>query len=449
MSITSNIADWISILLTERTGLPFKLTIKHGITRLSIPGTVAHIDFPVFDFFYSATHPAFNCTQWDCEAEGWASILESPLPAPGLSSLPSPLVSFSQEAALFLYDLPGLIYWALTRIEEINPIALDNHGRFPATASHAHKFGYLERPIIDEWIEVLRQVVSKLWPEVLLKQNHFRMLLTHDVDFPSSCGFRPWLPFARDIAGHVLKRQNLRLALQNIKIRFSTRSTLSRYDPVNTFDWIMNLSENSSLQSEFFFICGRTSAVFDSDYEPEHPAVRSLMRAIHGRGHLIGLHPSYDTCEHPERIAKEADRLRSCLKHLGIKQDAIGSRMHYLRWRHPTTLQALDRSGFAYDSTLSYADRPGFRCGTCFEYPAFDPTLDRALAIRIRPLIAMDVTVMATRYLGLGTGEEAFQKLATLKTICKKMGGTFTLLWHNSELETDAKKALYARVVNC
>ncbi len=64
----------------------------------------------------------------------------------------------------------------------------------------------------------------------------------------------------------------------------------------------------------------------------------------------------------------------------------------------------------SYDSTLGYADHAGFRCGTCFEYPAFDPVADKQLNLRIRPLIAMECSVTADRYMGLGTGSDAFNK---------------------------------------
>lgn len=131
----------------------------------------------------------------------------------------------------------------------------------------------------------------------------------------------------------------------------------------------------------------------------------------------------------------------------GIEQQEFGGRMHYLRWEHPTTMLGWEQAGMSYDSTLSYADCPGFRCGTCFEYPAFDPVKDEALKLRIRPLIAMECTVMAERYLGLGTGDVAFEKLELLKNRCSAVGGTFTLLWHNSQFLEKAERALYQRIL--
>lgn len=107
----------------------------------------------------------------------------------------------------------------------------------------------------------------------------------------------------------------------------------------------------------------------------------------------------------------------------GIKQNEFGGRMHYLRWEHPSTLQAWNDAGMTYDTTLSYADRPGFRCGTCHEYPAFNTATQQPLQIRIRPLIAMECTIITDRYMNLGYGKEAEQKFFELKEKCRKVEG--------------------------
>lgn len=117
--------------------------------------------------------------------------------------------------------------------------------------------------------------------------------------------------------------------------------------------------------------------------------------------------------------------------------------MHYLRWEHPTILQAWNDAGMDYDSTLGYADRPGFRCGTCFEYPAFNPITQQPLAIRIRPLIVIECTIIESAYFGLGTGSRVLNKILTLKEACRKVNGCFTLLWHNSSLISNKLKELY------
>ena len=121
--------------------------------------------------------------------------------------------------------------------------------------------------------------------------------------------------------------------------------------------------------------------------------------------------------------------------------------MHRLHWEMPTALHGWEQACMTYDSTPSYADRPGFRCGSCQEYPAFDPVARRPLALRIRPLIAMDCTVMASRYMGLGTSEAAYDAFARLRRACERVNGNFTLLWHNTQVATPQERELYQSVI--
>ena len=69
---------------------------------------------------------------------------------------------------------------------------------------------------------------------------------------------------------------------------------------------------------------------------------------------------------------KEFERLISVAEEEGICQDVWGGRQHYLRWEAPTTWRAWEEAGLDYDSTLTFADHAGFRCGVCFEYPVYD-----------------------------------------------------------------------------
>ena len=304
-----------------------------------------------------------------------------------------------------------------------------------ATASHAFQHGYLERPIVDEWIGILRQVISRLWPRLLLVQSQFQVVVSHDVDTPSAYAFGRKRSLARRMAGDLLKRRDLAKAVSAPWIRLKSKQHLQPRDPFNTFDWLTDTSEAAGIRSSFYFICGRTNPSLDAQYEPEHPAIRHLMRRIHERGHEIGLHPSYDTCAHPERIAREGQRLQRICKEEGIEQSQWGGRMHFLRWQWPTTAHGWELAGFHYDSTLSYADRPGFRCGTCHSYPMFDPAAQRPLRLIQRPLIAMECSVIAHPYLGLGYGPAALALFQRLKQRCKMVQGTFTLLWHNCNLD--------------
>ena len=391
---------------------------------------------------------ALPCSNWDVGAEGFKSI-EPLLPAPGCDEVHQPLLTASESGIHLNYDIPGLTYWMLARCEEVDPPPelLDNHQRFPATASHAFRHGYLERPIVDEWIGILRQVIERLWHRLPLVQPQFQVVVSHDVDNPSAYAFGRKRILARKIGSHLLMSRDPAKAFSALWIRHKTKQHLFHGDPFNTFDWLMDTSEAAGIRSAFYFICGRTNHGFDAEYEPEHPAIRHLMRRIYQRGHEIGLHPSYETCAYPDRLASEGQRLKIICNEEGIQQSQWGGRMHFLRWQWPTTAYGWERAGFNYDTTLGYADGPGFRCGTCHPFRMFNPLVKRPFSLIQRPLIVMECSVISPNYLGFGHSSDSLALFHRLKQRCQVVGGQFTLLWHNSNFTTEKDKDLYQQLM--
>ncbi len=439
---------WLQTIIAERFGDQVLLAKPfQGFATLSVPGRPGAIRIASDPGTFSRTDSELALTYWDGAAQGWTMPLREGLPTPGLDTLPVPLIEKDETGFTIHYDILGLTYWMLSRSEEIGRSDLDEHERFPAYSSHAYRHGYLERPIVDEWLDVLRQAITRLWPGIPLYQPRFSMRVSHDVDWPSFYGFKTFRRVMVDITGKLLRSHARTRALESLSLWYGSRKTLHPSDPFNTFPWIMDMSERHGLVSAFYFICGRTDPARDALYEPEHPAIRDLMRTIHGRGHEIGLHASYDTYRRPGAIAAEAQRLKRICAEENIHQDTWGGRMHFLRWETPTTLYGWEEAGMAYESTLTYPDSAGFRCGTSFEYPAFDPVAGKALNLRVRPLICMESTVISSLYMDRGIGEEAFIKFTQLKDACRAVNGCFTLLWHNSQLETPEKRALYARLL--
>lgn len=314
---------WLEGILRERFGHKFSLKVS-GISTLiiTLEGYARCVKQPLYGAMFTRADSELPCAHWDAAEVGGG--FSGNIPAPGVDQLPVPLITASPQGWHIGYDILGLAYWMLTRQEEVGRADLDNHGRFPATSSHAFKYGYLERPIVDEWFHVLGQVMLKVWPGLELKKNNFTIRLSHDVDTPSLYGFKSWSMIGRMIAGDLLKRHDVRSCVMAPLVRFGTRSTLHSEDPYNTFDWIMDQSEANNLRSAFYFICGRTDIDHDADYDPGHPAIRNLMRRIHERGHEIGLHPSYASYQTCEVITAEARRLRDIVASEGIIQPEWG-----------------------------------------------------------------------------------------------------------------------------
>lgn len=443
-----SVRGWLEAILSERFGLPLQLaSIDQHTWRISLQGDERSIRVDADAAFFTCTNSNLAHSEWDAPREGWLPILGKSLPAPGLAEPARPLIELSQGGYVIHYDILGLTYWMLTRLEEVGRTDLDEHGRFPATASHAFRHEYLERPLVDEWLDILGQVIQRTWTDAKASPHEFNIKVSHDVDLASRYGFLPWHKVPFGIARDLLRDRDVR-GLVAPWIRLRTRNRLHPLDAFNTFNWLMDVSERHGLQSAFYFICEQRGAQYDCDYDLGHPAIQHVFREIHRRGHEIGLHPSYNSYRDAERIHREAMRLRSTCSSLGIDQQAWGGRMHWLQWSHPLTLRAWSDGGMAYDSTMTYAECPGFRCGTCFEYPAFDPVARQALPITVRPLVVMEGSVIANYGLGLGVGADARNKMLELKDVCRRVGGCYTLLWHNSGLNTRGLRNLYLEVLD-
>lgn len=350
-----------------------------------------------------------------------------------------PSYASSERAISLGVDIFGGAFFFLARIEEAVESRRDNHDRFAAVNSLAARYGLLHRPVVDEYVEILWACLSRLWPGLRRKRRRFRQNLTHDVDLLRFC-----LPRAlvADLRNH-----GIGSAVADIGNWLSIRAG-RRADPFDTFDLIMALDEAAGARSSFYFLTGWTYPLHDPSYVFDRPATHTLLSRIAARGHEIGLHPSYNTYLSSTRIARELARLRRVCDKLRISQECWGSRQHYLRWRTPDSFAQCEAAGLDYDSTLSFADTAGFRCGTCHEYPAFDLSSGRQLHLRERPLIAMDCSVLDTPYQGLGATAQAFDFLKGLKDTCRQYDGEFTVLWHNNRLADPEEAAFYRAVIS-
>ena len=104
------------------------------------------------------------------------------------------------------------------------------------------------------------------------------------------------------------------------------------------------------------------------------------------RAHIKVSNPSkFDRADAYECILTAANKVWQQLDNPGIQQAQLGGRQHYLRWKTPDTAIAWDAAGLDYDSTLAFADRGGFRCGVCYEFPMYDLKNRRPLNLLQRP----------------------------------------------------------------
>jgi hypothetical protein len=340
-------------------------------------------------------------------------------------------------------DVAGSVFFMLTRYEEAVLSFRDKHGRFPAEASLAYREGFLERPIVDEYLEILWACMKRLWPDLKRKEWSYQVYLSHDIDHPLGAVNKSWFQVLKNIGGDVIRRKDVDLAFRRFKAKLIRNYSV---DPFNTFSFIMDLSEQYGLKSSFYFKTGFSNEQFDESYSLNSPWMEKLLRNIYERGHEIGLHTSYDAYNDLIRTRSEFEALLRVTDKLNIVQRQWGGRQHYLRWENPVTWQIWEDAGLDYDSTLGFADHVGFRCGTCREFTVFNLNTREPLRLRERPLIAMDTTLLAPQYMALRP-EQAIEWIERLSSTCRRFEGTFSLLWHNTNLVQAWQGRLYLKIL--
>jgi peptidoglycan/xylan/chitin deacetylase (PgdA/CDA1 family) len=346
-------------------------------------------------------------------------------------------------------DIFGSSFFMLTRYEEVVKKDRDAIDRFPLTASLAAQAGFLDRPIVNEYVEILWACLKLICPQLERKQHQFATLVSHDLDEPFLFAGTGIPRLLQRCAGDLFRRKSLALMASTLSDWMKVTGGDLTADPYNTFDMIMDISEENNLKSAFYFIADRTAGSIDGLYDLDRPRIRQLMRRIHDRGHEIGLHTSYNTYQDSRQTRREFEILRRACEAEGIEQSAWGGRQHCLRWETPTTFRNWDEAGLDYDSTLTYAEKIGFRTGTCYQYSVFDLVNKKQLKLQERPLCIMDVTVTRSTYMGLNIDSgAALAAMQVIKDRCKLFDGLFTVLWHNTGFVQQNELNLYRQIVS-
>jgi hypothetical protein len=318
-------------------------------------------------------------------------------------------------------DIFAGVFFMLTRWEESLGLYEDLHGRFPAAQSVVVKSGFILRPIVDEYVALLKSWLKQLGYNLPPEKDQFKVVPTCDVDMPYF-----WLkkPKWKVLLSEWLKNKKLTTINQTLQTIKDVDSGKEK-DPYDQFDYMMSLAEKANLSFDFNMLVGGISK-FEGYYSITDVRIQRLMKTFSERKHRIGLHPSYNSFLDAKLIVEEKMLLA---KH--VDTAVTSSRQHYLRYSVSATARYLVDAGIKEDSTLGYAAEPGFRCGTSKPFPVFDIALKKTLPLLEHPLLIMDVSF---RYYKNYTPEQSIVLCEKIIHEVKKHNGQLVFLWHNSNL---------------
>jgi hypothetical protein len=319
----------------------------------------------------------------------------------------------------FPFDLLSAIFFLLSRYEEYYVYAPDKHGRYPVINSILYKYGWLQRPLVDEWVYTFRKELQAI-TGMNIPSTPFLFQPTYDIDMAYSHLHKG----IKRIAGAYL-RALVKMKLGQINERTQVLKNKQK-DPYDSFRWLRQLHKEYDCKPLYFILAAFKTTAFDKNIPPTHPAMMRVIKNI-ARDGGIGLHPSY-YAEKDNKVNSEKNILEQI-----SGRHVTSSRQHYMRMKMPTTYRMLVNNNIKDDYSMGYGSQLGFRAGTGNSFYWYDLEDNAITQLRIHPFCFMDTTAHFEAKL---SPSEAFDKLYAMSKILEKTGSTLTTIFHNFSLGT-------------
>lgn len=317
-----------------------------------------------------------------------------------------------------VFDPFAAAFYLLSRYEEYGDFEEDTYGRFPATASHAFRHGYLEEPVVDQWAQQLSELLKEKYPALNFGTKTFRIVPTIDIDNAYAYLGKAWWRGLGGLAKSMLKGDWI-----TAKQRWKVCSGKEK-DPYDTYEYMVGWIRKSGNRGIVFCLVGDYHR-YDKNIPAHHPLYQKAVSQM-AEVADIGLHPSFYSNRHPEVLTREKQRVEAL-----SATRVIQSRQHFLILRFPETYHQLIDLGITDDYSMGYASHSGFRAGTCTPFPFYDLDKEQMTSLTLHPFAFMEATY---QYYQPKSPEEVLSHVDRLKEKIKAVNGTFYAIWHNESL---------------
>lgn len=314
------------------------------------------------------------------------------------------------------FDIFASAFFLVTRYEEYLSSQKDKYDRYRGSQSMNFKGGFLEKPMVNFYVNELRAILKSKFPDLPFVQPRFEYVATFDIDMVYSYREKG---FKRNLGGFV--RSLFLSDFREFKERLLVLAGKWK-DPFDTYDYIFERCGQYSIRTIFFFLLADKSR-FDKNISHQNKTLRSLIKDIAMRT-ATGIHLSFRSHISSEITSEEIQRMADI-----TDAKVIRNRYHYLRFSLPGSYQRLVQLGITEDYSMAYAPRIGFRAGICTPFYFFNLKKNETSALQIYPVAFMDATF--SHYNNI-TAEESLHKIREVMGYVKEVEGLMIGLWHNS-----------------
>ncbi len=330
--------------------------------------------------------------------------------------------AFFKTEGDFQFDLFAATFYLLSRYEEYLPHSKDIYGRYAHENSIAFNEGFLNVPVINQWLILFVKSLKQKFPAFSLKEKVFKFLPTYDIDEAFAFKNKGLLRNAGAAVKDLVKGK-----VRNIATRVKVLSN-KKEDPYDTFLRMDEFHQQFNLQPIYFFLLAATTGKYDKNISPKKKNLQSILQH-HSKNYSIGIHPSWQSGDYSSLLKKEIETLETF-----TNKAVTISRQHYIRFTLPVTFRLLIEAGIKEDYSMGYGSINGFRASVASSFYWYDLEKDESTNLLLHPFCYMEANSFYEQKM---SATEALEEMLHYLNEVKKVNGILITLWHNTFLGTD------------
>lgn len=331
---------------------------------------------------------------------------------------------FATQGGDLPFDILSAIFYLVSRYEEYLPHEKDEYGRFSHTSSLAFREGFLDQPLVNEWLVGWQALLEIKFPLVLFRRKNFTFMPTYDIDMMYAYKGKGWW---RSIGG--LLKSLLQRDWAAAKRRYRVLKGIEK-DPYDAYEWLDALHLYCRSKPVYFFLVAQEQKGVDRNIPTSVPAFQALIN-YYAATQKVGLHPSWQSSvAADDKVLIEEKEWVEVIADITITR----SRQHYIKYTLPEGLERIYRTGIRQEFSMGYGSTNGFRASLASSFYWFNLSANTATDLLLYPFCFMDANAFFEEKLN---PHQAYTELMKYYAAVKKVRGCFITIWHNSFLGTD------------
>lgn len=311
------------------------------------------------------------------------------------------------------FDIFAASFYLISRYEEYLPHVRDEHGRFKAEDSLAHRHGFLKLPIVDLWVRKFKSELKARFPDWEIRPPEYRFMPVVSVvqshRFANRSLLRNFVGMASDL-----------VTLQFFRLRYRVLVWLGRKkDPYDIFDEFIQKSTELGIRPTFFFQFAEYSEQ-DRNVAIYKNGFRYLIKSVSDY-YPVDLSASFASTNNVPKLKEEKRNLGEL-----IHRDINRVRLRFMRVQLPNSYRQLIESEFNEDYSMGYETHVGFRAGTSHPFFFYDLLQEVQQPLKVFPVAASDQIFTTWR-----KEKKILSEIEELSRAVKETHGVFILQFSN------------------